>query len=139
MFSLSPPPDCARGHLLSSFAPHLPQTASFVSSWRLPFCQLHALRVRNTITQRATLILFFLPTFPLLSSATTRACPQKFSVFLHWRRKGCECICMGEHGGLVECLRPVGVCEPSLSPMVRVNMGRGVHGRDLLQLREEVA
>lgn len=39
-------------------------------------------------------------------------------------------------GMLVSCLC---VCEPSLSPVVHVNMGRGVHGRDLLQLREEVA
>lgn len=38
-------------------------------------------------------------------------------------------------GMLVSCLC---VCELSLFPVVRVNMGRGAHKRDLLQLREEV-
>lgn len=57
--------------------------------------------------------------------------------FCSWRGMGCECICMGGHRGLVECLCPV--CESSLCPVLRVNVGRGVHGRDLLQLREEVA
>lgn len=31
------------------------------------------------------------------------------------------------------------VCKLSLFPVVHVDMGRGMHGRDLLQLREEVA
>lgn len=37
---------------------------------------------------------------------------------------------------LVSCLC---ACEPPLCPVVHVDTGRGVQGRDLLELREEVA
>lgn len=111
MFSPSPPPACARGHLLSSFVPHLSQAISFASSWLLPFCQPHALRVRNTIAQESHINTGFVTHFspPFLCHHVVHPALKGFLCFTFWWGKGCECIRMGEHRDLVECLCPVSV------------------------------